>query len=128
MNTKQKVNRLFAILRNTHGFVARQNYMCCGSCAGAAIASEPRGHGRPYAFYCQQSNEAWEREGRGRGPYTGDLEQTLYVNFGFYSGNDDESPTLFLNAGRTIVSEAEALGLRVSWDGAASSAIGILPE
>jgi hypothetical protein len=39
MIDKKKLNKLFRLFRK-QGFVAKQNYMCCGSCASAQIAAD----------------------------------------------------------------------------------------
>lgn len=109
--------------------MARQNFMCCSSCAAYEIAINPRNYGRLYAFYNRQSNDAWELGRWDRKP-TGRLKDTLYIQFGLVRGADNEEIERMkvVQAGRTIVEEAEALGLQVKWNGTAEQAIGILPE
>ena len=60
--TITRIGKAFAALRR-QGYIARQNYLCCGTCAGAAIATdikEKRLKPRGAVFYTKQDRE---REG-----------------------------------------------------------------
>jgi len=122
MINKTRLNEAFKALRK-HGFIARQNFMCCGGCAGNKIAYEAEklvDQGKTVAggvFYHKQAGDNL-REGR-----------SFYVNFGrIESMKHGEIGTMTdEEIGRLVVKEFEAARLRVVWEGNTNTAILVEP-
>ncbi len=110
MDSKDKTRKMFADLRKK-GFVARQNYQCCGSCACSIIGNDLK-EDQPYATYNKQNNDAFD----GR-----DLGRTLYINFGSKKEGDEAAR----KAGGQVALAAFRAGLTVQWDGTAGQCVGI---
>ena len=108
MDSKDKTRKMFASLRK-QGFLARQNYMCCGGCAGTVIYDDLK-DGQRYVTYHQQNNDAFHER---------DLTRGLYVAFGAKDGTDEETT----QAGAQVALAAMRVGLRVEWDGTGSTRI-----
>jgi hypothetical protein len=62
--------------------VARMNFMCCGSCAGAALA-EKHGEGAHGIFYSTQAEDAFKPQDRWsrRNVSDGNLHRSLYISW-----------------------------------------------
>lgn len=78
---RERVAAAFRAVRKMK-LVARMNFMCCGSCAGAALAAK-HGEGAHGIFYSTQADDAFEGLSRGgyRTAKTDDLARTLYINW-----------------------------------------------
>lgn len=57
---KRKVNELFKLFRK-EGFVARQNFLCCSTCALAQLEDE--GKASKYVYYHSQDGDRFKEEG-----------------------------------------------------------------
>lgn len=109
---KERVNAAFKELRQL-GYIARQNFKCCSSCAWAEIPEEAD----KIVFYNQQSNAtAWTKSGRfGKGSYkTPILQGPLFLQ---WSGDAQEITTVLRRH-----------SLNVEWKGTDSDGIGIMPS
>jgi hypothetical protein len=122
MINKTRLNEAFRALRK-HGLIARQNFMCCGGCAGCALANEAEklvDLGKTVAgavFYHKQSGDRL-REGKG-----------FYVNFGTLDTQKHGVIGTMTDEeiGRLVVKEFEAARLKVEWNGDASMSILVEP-
>lgn len=109
----EALNGLFKELRKA-GLVARQNFMCCGGCASAELASvlEAKPAKRGYAFFHRQQGE---RLAKG--------DRRCYIHYSAREGGDD------LQVAMDIVAAAGRVDLAVKWDGKLSSCVEVLlPE
>lgn len=95
-NDKAAFTLAFRNLRK-RGFFARQNYLCCQSCAWSSIPEEKS---NKVVFYHQQDNESFD----GR-----DLERPIHLAWG--------------GDGKEIVEELEKVGFEVEWDGSENKRI-----
>lgn len=115
-NQKQAITAAFKDLRR-EGFTARQNYMCCNSCAGANMPD-----GKPAVYYSRQNDDAWFN---GRYPRKGtrcsDLQSKLYLHYGIEDGDDRD-------CGIQVLRALQRHGLPVEWDGDPTNCIVVLPE
>lgn len=127
---KAKLNAAFACFRQL-GLVARQNFYCCGGCAGAAIADQlgtkftklwntkgPVAAKRAYdkvtgcVFYHQQDAARLRDYGQ------------LYLAYGSVDSTEaGEIGLPTVEVGKRIVEVLKALGLRYEWDGQEHSRI-----
>jgi len=127
---KLKLNAAFACFRQL-GLVARQNFYCCGGCAGAAIADQlgtkftklwetrgPVATKRAYdkvtgcVFYHQQDAARLRDAGQ------------LYLSYGSVDSTEaGEIGLPTLEVGKRIVEVLKTLGLRYKWDGTESDRI-----
>lgn len=121
---KARLTKAFRELRR-EGFIARQNFACCGSCASYEIAKSvsdkidaglpEEQHPMGCVFYSRQDNEAFaERDRRWRG--TDDFY--LYLKYGAVHthkhgaiGHQD------VRVGEQVRYECERAGLWVEWSG-----------
>lgn len=93
---KQKVNELFKALRKK-GYIAKQNYLCCGSCGAYELGQYfsakgiPEGDQRKAVTYCRQSGQHFKETAN------------VYLNWG--------------GDGHEIVATAVGLGIPFIWDG-----------
>jgi hypothetical protein len=95
---KQRLNVLFRLLRK-QGYVARQNFSCCGGCAAGEIgALVKQRDARGGVYYHQQDAE--------RLPHG-------HVYLGYGAVNDGDSRQV----GIAIVVAASQVGLKAQWDG-----------
>jgi len=101
-DAKTKVDLLFKALRKK-GYIARQNYLCCGSCGAYELGELfskkgiPEGDERKAVTYCRQSGAHFKECAN------------VYLNWG---GNGNE-----------IVQTAHELGIVCDWDGSHASRI-----
>ena len=116
LNAKTALNVAFAQLRR-EGFLARQSFKCCSSCASHAFGVElgqraaagkplPRGA----VFFHQQDAEAARLGGR------------LYVRFGQVTHYHDgvvavTTPAATVDVGHAAFAALKAAGLKVEWNG-----------
>lgn len=107
--SKGQIAELFADLR-TSGFIARQSFMCCSSCACAGIAANKKLRAcSGVVYYHRQDAEVWNNP----------RHKSLMLRFG--SASDDEAKTV--EVGHKIVQRALALGIPTSWNGEAGTCI-----
>jgi hypothetical protein len=104
MNTKEKVNQAFKLLRKA-GYIAKQDFWCCQSCGWAAIHKDYP-DAEKIVFYHNQDNEAWNKDK--------ELDHPLYLA---WAGDGGE-----------IVNIIKSVGLSVEWDGSKDNRIMIQPE
>lgn len=107
ISDKKVFNQMFKSLRKV-GFIARQNYWCCQSCAWSAISDD-----YPHAtddsnivFYHNQDADSFDRDGY--------LTSTIYLA---WQGD-----------GNKIKEMAEMFGYTVDWNGTENQRIGIVPN
>lgn len=112
-----KLTEAFHQLRKM-GFLARQNFRCCQSCAsyelGEIASSMTDFKKSKYAgtvFYHHQDNTGFNECGK------------MYLAFGHYFDEDDASTE---SAGRKILDVLKENGLNVEWDGSAHTRIKVL--
>lgn len=102
----EKVAAAFKAMR-ANGLVARQNFMCCGSCASSALSDQlnkARGKGKAVkgaVYFHRQDSECALDYGK------------LYIGFGA-GGENAEADCL--EVGRIAVECLRAAGLEVKWD------------
>ena len=114
-----KLNAAFKNLRK-QGFIARQSFSCCSSCAGYKIATDvkemkeaKRAKVKGWVFYTRQ-DVARPRE---RWSYRGGT-QRLFLAYGpvsVHEVGDFGLPTV--EVGQAIKAALEEQGLKVEWDG-----------
>jgi effector-binding domain-containing protein len=103
---KEKLNKLFKFFRKT-GYVARQNFACCGGCACAELSNYfekkgiPEGDKRKAIYYHSQDTARFR-------------ENPKSVMLGW---NGD---------GTEIVNLIQQLGLKANWNGTDSQRIEVL--
>lgn len=120
MTDKAKITRAFQELRRK-GYVALQNFSCCGSCAAYEIGQRLKDKGIPEPLwkavhYNRQSNDSFRAHrswGRRRTELTHDLHSVLYLS---WQGDASE-----------IVSILKAQGLDARHDGDDARCIEIHP-
>jgi len=109
-----RLDDAFAALE-AKGVISRQHFSCCGTCGSAEIwdeinaAHNAGGATRGYAFYHMQDTES-AAEGGG-----------LYLNYGACEEGEEAA----LGIAKEIVTQIEAEGLQVNWDGSFSKRIGV---
>ena len=108
---RPKITKAFRGLRKI-GFVARQSFWCCSSCAWAAL--EEKDAGKPIVFYHKQGNDYFKRTGN------------VYLTFGRNVDNSDDEDVA--NIGKQIVSALTREGLTVEWDGTAGTTIQVVTK
>jgi hypothetical protein len=118
MIDKQKLNVAFALMRQA-GLIARQNFSCCGSCAGYDIAQHvtkmPAKKRAKVTGVCTYNRQDAVRLDRG-----GDL------HLGFGSVNTQAHGSVGLptaQVGRLVTLCLAQAGLSYEWDGEASRRI-----
>jgi hypothetical protein len=115
---KACLKRAFATLRS-RGYIARMNFLCCASCAGAELANrvagmsvDKRARVRGGIFYDRQDGERLEG---------GFGFSTLYINYGeIVTGTPEgthRTPVPSVEVGKELVAVLEAEGLEVEWSG-----------
>jgi hypothetical protein len=81
------------------GWVARQSFWCCDTCAGYDLGQNPKNDGKPAVFYNKQEAASFQRSGE------------VYLAWGRVNG------TLFKSDAEQLVRVLEAHGLEVEWNG-----------
>lgn len=120
MKTKEKLTKAFAQLRKA-GFVAKQNFSCCGSCASYEIATAhaklskaKRAKVRGAVFYHAQDNEVFKR---GRRVYPRG-EERLFISYGTIEARGCEPTVLTMKeVGAFLVQVLRENGIECKWDG-----------
>jgi hypothetical protein len=120
---KEKLNELFRRLRSEH-LVAKQNFLCCGSCAGYEIATDylkkrDAGEGsylQGYVFYHKQDGEGLRERGE------------TYLAFGQLEcwgdskdGPKYKGPLSTEEVGKIIQRLCEELNIKYEWNGSAAT-------
>lgn len=124
MDNKAKLTAAFATLRK-QGFIARQNFSCCGSCAGYEIAE-----------YVKELSPARQAKVKGAITYNRQSAENafhprwgnghLYIGFGPVSVHEVGQfglPTV--EVGNALKAALEEQGLTVEWDGDPDKRIGV---
>ena len=111
MDIKEKLNVAFKTMRKA-GMIARQKYLCCGSCAVSSIASElkkPNKRTKPigFVYYTRQD---WE-----------DSVDRDFMYLGF--GSDGTEGTSAEQIGALVFASCVKAGLTVEWSGDTSERI-----
>ncbi len=112
---KAKILKAFALIRKFK-VQARANFMCCRSCASAALynkaLSNPAIIGAVY--YCTQSEQYLKDDKPGEG--------SLYISFGVSdSGEERGLTTAYI--GKLLIVCLQDAGLHPEWDGSENNAI-----
>lgn len=122
MDRKELLTKAFQNLRKS-GYLARQSFGCCASCAGAELAGKvremapsKRANVRGAVFYHRQ-DAASLRQNKPLMIRYGDVEVSGIGSVGI--------PTI--EAGQEIVSALKAEGLDVKWSGDPNECIMVLP-
>ena len=108
-----RISKAFQALRS-QGFIARQSFMCCGSCAGAELSNrvehysdDIRGKCKGCVFYTQQQAAA-ARDGADQ----------IYLSYGPL--HTDKAGTVGLSAeevGRAVAGALHEAGVTFEWNG-----------
>lgn len=108
---RARLSAAFRALRS-QGFIARQSFMCCGNCAGTAIANqvgkmipEKQKAFKGAVFFHKQAQARME-EGKG-----------LWINFGDVDANGKTFGLPTISVGTCAVVALRAAGLMAEWDG-----------
>lgn len=126
---KPKLTAAFRALRK-EGIVAKQSFMCCGSCAGAQIANDieaaiDAGKARPAGcvFYTKQGGFF---DGHPEARFT--KVTKLYLQFGDVQTTKHGTVGIgTVEVGKRICKALEAVGLAYEWDGTADKTIVVDP-
>lgn len=118
MIDKAKLNVAFSLMRKA-GLVARQNFSCCGNCAGyelttdiVALPSKKRAKVKGVCFYHRQDAERLNRGDDLMLRY-GPVDSTEHGQIGLEA----------VQVGRLVTSCLTQAGLAWEWDGSASQCI-----
>lgn len=122
-DAKNKLDRFFKAARHA-GYIARQNFGCCGGCAAGEIATDftkmpgnrrIRLQGAVY-YNRQAAEQMWENN-------------SVMLAFGQIIGDDGlNTNKSTVDTGLELVKLAEAEGLTVVWDGDENSCLEIYFE
>jgi len=123
---KARITKAFRLLKKENGIISRQNYLCCGSCAGYALADriekenkERPGRWNGAVYYHHQSNDNLVETGE------------CYVAFGHAKecndpSNvviDDSCPQDTKDIGQCLVEALELNSVKTEWDGSPFSCV-----
>lgn len=124
--TKTRLTAAFRSLRKNNGILAKQNFMCCGGCAGYALAQRiteenaaKPGRWNGSVFYHVQDNDGLIEQGE------------VYIRFGHADGCKDSSnvikgvdrPNDTTAIGHCAKAALEEVGLEVEWNGSENSCL-----
>lgn len=112
VSNKDRLNGMFRELRRQR-IVARQNFMCCGSCASAELASMVRERDARGAVYYHRQEGERLRAGAER----------VYLAYGAGDGASESEDRVI---GLEIVHAAQRNGLAVDWDGDVTKCVVVL--
>jgi hypothetical protein len=116
---REAVRKAFSNLRK-QGFVAKMNYLCCGSCAGSNIGADfdkkvleglqPNHYPKGVVFFHQQDNQYFEDKG------------VLYLCYGDIEGSESKAKTELptLEVGKKVIETLIEAGIpqtQIEWDG-----------
>ncbi len=124
MTDKDKLNAAFKNLRK-QGFIAKQNFQCCNSCAGYEIATQvkempeaKRAKVKGVVTYNRQSTERAFHPRWGNGH--------LLITYGPVTVDEvGEFGLPTVEVGNALKAALEEQGLKVKWDGNPDSCIGV---
>lgn len=105
---KALLAKAFKDLRK-EGLIAKQNFMCCRSCASCSIWNDidaSPGKYKGAVYYCKQDGDNLRKDGR------------FYLGFGAADTDDDKVATLIGQLTKVVL---EKHGLNVEWDGSANT-------
>lgn len=107
INKKKALNKAFSDLR-ADGFIARQHFACCSSCANAELGDlvEESGNDK-VVFYHKQDTQHMVNTG------------TLHLRYRHWNGNDEQDTEV----GNEILNALLAHDLEPEWDGNPRSCI-----
>lgn len=116
----------FSALRK-QGIIARQNFLCCQSCASSAlsgIAVKQHTEGKPVngvVYYHRQDNNTLKESGY------------VYLAYGDVSHYEEGKPEVSMGlptieVGKLVVKAVAATGLKVDWDGNEGTRIKVYAE
>lgn len=116
---KDKLNVAFRNLRKLN-YIARQNHLCCGSCASYSCFGDARTRdekGKPVrgaVYYHRQSND--------------DLvgARDLYIGYGAYEDTEGNSVVDDRVVGRTVSEVLRTAGLTIEWDGSPDTCVKVI--
>ena len=120
MTNADKLNALFKELRR-RDLVARQNFMCCGGCAAAAIGEDVRKRGKRGGVYYHRQDAEGLRPPVRRG-IRERADESVYLGFGSADGDEGIAQAI----GADIVAAAALVGLATEWDGRVASRVEVL--
>lgn len=124
--TKARLTKAFRYLRKQNGILAKQNFMCCGGCAGHALADRiteenaaKPGRWNGSVYYHRQNNDSLIELGE------------VYIHFGHADGcrdasnviKDENRPNDTKAIGQCAKEALEHFGLTVEWDGTENTCI-----
>lgn len=106
---KTRIGHAFKDLRSS-GFIARQGYLCCMSCASSAIwqdwqKSKRKGSLRGAAYYHSQDRDTLNHRG------------VLWIRFSSLSDKPEETDAEMIACGNEIVRTLRENGLHPNWNG-----------
>lgn len=107
---KDKLTVAFRALRK-EGMIARQNYLCCGTCASAGCYQEARKRDEAgkvvtgAVYYHRQNNESLENS------------RDLYIAYDEYEPTGGPAHLTTAEVGRKLAAALKDAGLTVEWDG-----------
>ena len=107
---KALLAKAFKDLRK-EGLIAKQNFMCCRSCASCSIWNDidaSPGKYKGAVYYCKQDGDNLRKSGK------------FYLGFGA-ADTDDNKVTALIGQLTKVVLEKH--GLKVEWDGSAGTRI-----
>lgn len=124
--TKARLTKAFRYLRTQNGILAKQSYLCCGGCAGYALAeriteenAKKPGRWNGWVYYHRQNNEALVETGK------------CYIHFSHadscvdssnvITGDDRPSDTVAI--GQCAKEALEHFGLEVEWNGSGGTCL-----
>lgn len=122
MELKDKLNQAFALLRK-QGYIAKQNYKCCSSCAGYAIACEAEQRhteckpveGAVY-YHRQDAADAWPSKSKWWRKHDG--PRKLMIRFGSLDTERyGELGKQTVDVGKDVCAVFFQLGIVHEWDG-----------
>lgn len=132
MIDRSKLNQLFKNLRK-HGFVAKQNYLCCRGCAGAQLSSDAlawdqskKDSLKGVVFYTRQDGEGLNTKPRRFQRYN--RPQSLYLSYGPLELSSGSIGLPTLHVGNLLAQELRAVGLNYEWDGSENTRICIVDK
>lgn len=113
-HSREELLVVFKTLRK-HKLMARANYMCCGSCAGAGIHDDKQKSKREYIGYVFWHNQDEEK-------LYWKKEPGVYLGFGSFEADENGSENT-KKIGDLIAEEFRKAGFELRWDGTGSSRI-----
>lgn len=104
---RSRLRKAYSLFRKNLNAVARQNYLCCSSCAGSALGEQARIQNKKPVIFSHKQDAGSLSLGY------------MSVRYGNLDGNDIEDQEL----GRQIVQILRQVGLSVDWNGSPNQVI-----